>query len=144
MAHIKSITFQSVAVNEGCTCDRCGQHIKNIWTVQYVEGIRFNYGIDCFYKVHKAGLNATGKRQMNKIMGFIKSWQDRLVAYTNGEITADNDQGWQYMQSYEHSYWRGRPYEEYKEWTINEFIPARLAEHTKELEKFKKINFSLV
>ena len=143
MARIKKITFASVAKNEGCTCDRCGQYIKNIWTVTYQDDVVMNFGIDCFEKVSKEKLNAYGMKQMKKVLKSIQDYTERLEAWKSGEITEDCAY-WQNQQAEwnKDSYWYGRKFEEYKDWMINEFFPARLEYEQKELAKFKNVNFN--
>lgn len=145
MAHIKKITFSRVGEKEGCTCDRCGQYIRNIWTVQYLEAGVMNYGIDCFKKVQESGLNAHGRKLMNKTMKSIQIYSERLAQYINGEFTADTDESWKVNQAdwNKNNYWYGRDYSEYKDWMINEFFPTRLSCCEKELERYKKINFEV-
>ena len=145
MSHIKKIRFQSVGKNEGCCCDRCGQYIRNIWTVEYTEGFKVNYGIDCWEKVYKAGkLNQYGEKQMRKIMKNIKSYEEELAKYISGEMNAETDIGWQNQQDeneYTKSFWFRKPYEEYRDWMINEFFPYRISLEQEELKKFSKIDF---
>ncbi len=142
MAHIKKITFNRVGEKEGCACDRCGQYIRNIWTVQYDTGV-MNYGIDCFEKVQKSGLNATGKKAMNKVLKSIQAYTDRLLEYTSGELTEETDEGWKLAQAdwNKDDYWHGRDYNEYRDWMVNEFFPYRLSCCDRELKRFQKINF---
>ena len=90
MAHIKKIKFSRVGKQEGCTCDRCGQYIRNIWTVDYKEGLTMNYGIDCWEAICKEGLSKQGIRLMNKTMKSLQSYEERLAAYTSKEIMAKN------------------------------------------------------
>lgn len=144
MAHIKKISFARVGEREGCACDRCGQYIRNIWTVEYEEGLRMNYGLDCWEKVYKAGLNAQGVKIIKKIMESIRNYQERLAQYVNGEITADNDESYKATQAdwNKEDYWNGKSFEEYKAWLINDFFPYRIAEKQKELAKFAKVNFN--
>ena len=140
MAHIKRIEFSEVSTNFGCTCDRCGQWIKNIWTVEYVEGFTLHYGLDCFEKVYKgAELSAYGEKLLRKIMRYIKEMYQELDAYTSGKVTEDTDRGYQFQQMYG-GYWKGKPYEEYKKSMI-EVIPKWIENKEKELRKFKNINF---
>jgi len=143
MAHIKRISFSRVGKQEGCTCDRCGQYIQNIWTVEYKEGLRMNYGIDCWEKVYKKGLNAAGSKLMKKAMESIKSYEERLAQYISGEITAETDESYKadQMDWNKDNYWYGRSFEEYKDWMINEFFPHRIADKQKELARFQKVNF---
>lgn len=144
MAHIKKISFARVSEQEGCTCDRCGQYIRNIWTVEYKEGLRMNYGLDCWEKVYKEGLNAQGIKLIKKIMDSIKSYEERLALYTNGEMTEETDESYKVEQAEwnKDSYWYGRSFEEYKAWMINEFFPHRIADKQKELFRFAKVNFN--
>lgn len=142
MSHIKAIRFNSVGRNEGCTCDRCGQYIRNIWSVEYKEGFTVNYGLDCWEKVYKAGkLNQYGEKEIRKIMKSIKAYEENLAKFVNGEMTEENS-GWKYDQQDENSAWYGEPFEKYKEWMINEFFPYRIGEEQKRLAKFSKIDFN--
>ena len=80
MAHIKKISFSSVNVREGCTCDRCGQWIKNIWTVDFLEGFSMNYGIDCFEKLCKSGrLSDYGMKLMKKALKSISRYYEWMA-----------------------------------------------------------------
>lgn len=143
MAHIKSISFESVGKREGCTCDRCGQYIQNIWTVEYREGLVVHYGIDCWQKVQDKGLNATGKKMMRKVMKSIQFYTEWLSKYTSGELTEENDVSYQTAQAdwNKTDCWHGVPFDEYKKWMVEEFFPYRIAEAQKELIKFSKVNF---
>ena len=143
MSHIAKIRFNSVGKNEGCTCDRCGQYIRNIWTVEYKEGFKVNYGIDCWEKVYKAGLlNKYGEKEMRKIMKSIKGYEEMLAKFVSGEINEENDSGWKYSQTEKRDAWYGEPYEEYKNWMINEFFPYRISIEQERLKKFSKIDFA--
>lgn len=146
MSHIERIDFTSVGRNEGCLCDRCGQYIRNIWTVKYTEGFSVNYGIDCWEKVYRAGkLNQYGEKKIRKIMKSIKTYNERLAKYKSGELNAETDQSWQYTQddtAYNKSFWYGKTFEEYRDWMINEFFPYRISEEQAELKKFSKVDFN--
>lgn len=145
MSHIKKIRFESVGKNEGCTCDRCGQYIKNIWSVDYVEGFTVNYGLDCWEKVYKGGkLSQYGEKELRKIMKKLKDYEKMLATYKSEEMTAETDGGYKtsQMDCFKDGYWYGRPYEEYKAFMINEFIPARIAETEEGLKKFRNVNFN--
>lgn len=148
MAHIKAIRFESVGRKEGCTCDRCGQYIQNIWTVEYQEGLTIHYGIDCWQKVKASGnLSAYGKKLLNKIIKSVQAYSERLAQYTSGELTEENDQSWlNEVASWErcdgkNSCWNGKSYAEYRKWMVEEFFPYRISAAQKELDKFKKVNF---
>lgn len=141
MAYINRITFAHTGRNEGCTCDRCGQWITNIWTVHYTDGVTINYGIDCFEKLQKdSKLNDFGQKVMKKALKSIEKHQKELDEYVSGKKTAENDGAFQFQQEYG-GYWRGKDYEEYRQWMINEVYPLRFAEDQKEIDRFKKINF---
>ena len=145
MATIKSINFSHVGRNEGTLCDRCGQYIQNIATVEYADGLTLNYGLDCFNKLAGSGnLTAYGKKLFKKAVNTIKFYEKELADRKNGKINADNDNSW---------YWYITPapdgrdrnpfssYEEFNEYQINELLPHRIAGAQKELEKFSKVNF---
>lgn len=144
MAHIKKISFSRVGKQEGCTCDRCGQYIRNIWTVEYTEGICMNYGLDCWEKIYKEGLNKQGEKILRKAMKSIEKYEDSLAKYTSGELTAENDESYKVTQAdwNKDDYWHGRTFEEYRDWMITEFFPSRISGAQKELQKFSKVNFN--
>lgn len=140
MAHIKKITFATVGQNEGCTCDRCGQYIKNIWTVQFAEGLTMNYGIDCFEKLCKTGhLSDYGKKLMKKSLKSISNIYLRMQE--QAEMTETTDISWQVKQMDKTDAWYGEPYEEYKRWMLEEFWTYRLEKENENIEKFKNVNF---
>lgn len=143
MAHIKRIQFSEVPTKLGCTCDRCGQWIKNIWTVEYAEGFSIHYGLDCFEKVYKGGvLSQYGEKLMKKHLKAIKGYYKMLDDYKNGKLTAENDSGYGFCQTCDGGhYWKGRPFEEYRDWMVNDCIPAWIERKEEELERFKNINF---
>ena len=143
MAHIKKIKFDKVGKMEGCTCDRCGQYIQNIWTVTYTDDVIMHFGIDCFEKLNKESkLNAYGMKIMKKALKSIQEWSEILNKWENGEITEESEL-WKNKQAdwIKEDYWYGRQFEEYKEWMINEFIPVRIQNAQKEINRFKKVNF---
>lgn len=142
MAHIKWISFDRVDTMHGCICDRCGQWIKNIWTVTFDDNIEFSYGIDCFERLMKSSrLTDYGMKLMKKTMKSIKEyeeWMDR-----EKEKTEETDLGWQNHQRDSNSYWYGKPYVEYKAWMIEEFLPSMIDKKLNELEKFKNVDFEI-
>ena len=143
MAHIKKITFDRVPKNYGCQCDRCGQYIQNIWTVQYTDGITLNYGIDCFEKLYKSGnLNQYGIKLLKKAIKWIEYYSTELKKWQSGEYTEENCIKWQYEQSDKESAWYGQTFEEYKQWQIEKWFPARLADQQKEIDRLSKANFN--
>lgn len=149
MAHIKSISFSSVSTNYGCTCDRCGQWIKNIWTVKFDDGISMNFGIDCFEKLYKGGkLTKAGEKVMKDALKSIEYWNkahEEWESMTEVEarergLLAELDPN-SYCNRYVKSYWCDRTFEEYRDWMLNELIPERLKEAQKKIDKFSKVNF---
>lgn len=143
MAHIKQISFARVGEKEGCTCDRCGQYIRNIWTVEYTEGLRMNYGLDCWEKVYKDGLNKQGAKILKKIMDSIKSYEERLARYVSGELSEETDESYKVTQAdwNRDDFWYGKSFGEYKNWMVTDFLPYRISDKQKELAKFSKVNF---
>lgn len=140
MAHIKKISFNRVGRTEGCTCDRCGQYLQNIWTVEYTDGIRMNFGIDCFEKLNKESrLNAYGMKEMKKALKSIEQHQEWFEA--EKKMTEEEDIRWQNIQEDKMDYWYGKPYAEYKKWMLEEFWQERFKEDQKRIDRFSKINF---
>ena len=141
MAYIKRINFAHVGRKEGCLCDKCGQYIQNIVTVDQTDRMRVNYGQDCFANLYNSGkLNAYGVKLMKKALKSIEKHSKQLEDYKSGKMTAENDVAYQYDQTYG-GYWKGKPFEEYRKWMIDEWFPARFAEDQKEIDRFAKVNF---
>lgn len=141
MAYIKRINFAHVGRNEGCLCDKCGQYIQNIVYVDYDDGLRINYGQDCFAKLYNGGkLTAHGVTLMKKAIKSIKKHSKQLEDYKSGKMTAENDIAYQYDQT-SGGYWKGKPYEEYRQWMIEEWFPKRFEEDQKLVDRFAKVNF---
>ena len=145
MAYIKDIHFASVGRNEGCLCDRCGQYIRNIVTVHYTDGVRINYGQDCFKKLYDSSkLTDYGKKLLRKALKSIETHSKELAAYTSGKMTAENDESW---KAYElpmnkGCYWAvHHDYEEYRKWMIEEWYPQRFKEDQKQIDRFSKVKF---
>ena len=144
MAHIKNISFAHVGALEGCKCDRCGQYIKNIITVEYREGFKLNYGIDCFENLYKSGkLNKNSENIMKKALKSLDFWTKKLEEYKNNKITIDNDEAYQYSQREKDDYWYNKPYEEWKQWNMEEFIPYRIESAQKKINLLSKIDFEI-
>lgn len=145
MARIKKIDFCRVGEQEGCLCDRCGQYIKNIWTVQYADGITARFGIDCFEALNKeSGLSNFGRKELKKALKRIQEHREMFEA--EKAKREETDIRWQNIQNppaYESKdYWYGRPWEEYHEWMLNEFYGARFKEDQKQIDRFAKVNFA--
>lgn len=153
MAKIKSMNFYSTDKVE-CTCDRCGQGIKNVWTVKFDDGLTANFGMDCIDKMCKSSkLNDYGTKLLKKLMKSIRLYEERLAVWKElDEETARSDENYagvfaeldpaSYVNQYSKSCWCGKTFEEYKEWAITELYPSRIEDTQKEIEKkFGKINF---
>ena len=140
MAYIKQIRFSSVGKQEGCTCDKCGQYIRNIWTVDYQDGIQMKFGIDCFEKLSKGKLTDYGMKIMKKALKNIEYYQTALEA--EKALTEETDIRYQNEQTNKYNAWYGSSWEEYHEWMINKWYPARFADAQKEIDRFRKVNFS--
>lgn len=145
MARIKEITFESVRREEGCLCEKCGQYIKNIWTIHYTDGLRLNLGIDCFDNLNKAsGLSGYRMKLFKKALKQIERHKKMYEA--EKALTEETDLAYQKTQihvEWEHDdYWMGHPWSEYHEWRINEFWSYRFKEDQEEIAKFKNVNFA--
>lgn len=143
MAKLVNINFAHVGRLEGCTCDRCGQYIQNVWTVTDSDGVTFHYGIDCFEKLGKESrLTSYGVKLFKKLLGRLQRWNERLERWESGEMTEECDEWLCQQADWHNSYWKGRPFAEYKDWMISDFIPAQIEDCQKELDqKFGKVNW---
>lgn len=142
MSHIAKIHFASVDKSAGCTCDRCGQSIQNIWTVDYTEGFSVHYGIDCWEKVYKAGkLSKYGENELRKAMKRIQGIEESIEEWKN---KTEETYEFKEQQKDKTAPWYGHTFEEYRTYMANEFFPYRLEEAQKELEKFSKVDFKEV
>ena len=145
MARIKKINFYRVGDQEGCLCDRCGQYIKNIWSVQYADGVNAKFGIDCFEILNKeSNLTTFGQRELKKALKKIqehREWYEKEKS-----MTEETDIRWQNIQNpmewEDKDYWYGRPWKEYHEWMLNEFFNMRFEEDQKQIDRFAKVNFA--
>ena len=141
MSRIKSMSFSSVGKDEGCMCDRCGQYIRNIWTVKFDDGITMNYGIDCFAKLRDtAKLSAYGKKILKDAMKRLEGIDELTEIIKNRK--AEDDYSYQAAQNDKISPWYQVDYEEYRNWWLNEVIPQRIAGIQKDIDKFKNVNFT--
>ena len=143
MARIIDINFSAVSTHDGCTCDRCGQWIKNIWTVKFDDGITAHFGIDCYKQMCKdSRLNEYGMNVMKNILKDLEEWDKRLAKWKSEDLTAENCLSYQYEQAdWNNGYWKGKSFEEYRQSWIDEICNDRIPRLKKELEKFKNIDF---
>ena len=145
MAYIKDITFWHYGKNEGLLCDRCGAYITNVYTVTYSDGLIARYGMECFNKLRNSGkLSEFGVKLLMKTLKYIKQWNEELRKW-EGVETAEQAEanGINLYAFYNYENWKDRTLAEYKDFEINKVIPNRLDGCKKELERFKKINFTI-
>lgn len=140
MARIKNIRFDRAGRNEGCCCDRCGQYLQNIWTVEFSDGVVLHFGIDCFEKMTNEKLTKYGQTMMRNALKSIQQHKDMLVEYMTKD--EDTDIRWQNIQNDPQDYWYGRDYLEFKNWMLTEFFPCRIREDEKKLKLFSKVEFN--
>ena len=142
---IKKIEFNRVGQKEGCSCDRCGQYIRNIWTVGFASGNTLNFGIDCFEKVYKCGsLTTYGVKEFKKLLKRIKAHKDgynRWLVMTEEQARAESAVPLTIED--EESAFYGWSFEEYRNWKLTEFYGQRFKEDEKELAKFARIGFEV-
>lgn len=144
MSKIKSVTFfRNADYSKGCSCDVCGQPLKNVWTVTFDDYSSMDFGVDCYEKMCKTKLSKFGMKTMKKALERIERFQTQLDKYLSGEMTEDTDERYKARQQDEQDYWYGRPYEEFKDWMINEWFPERFKNVQKDIDKFKNVSFSL-
>ena len=135
------MNFASVGRNEGCVCDKCGQYIKNIWTVKFDDGLTMNYGIDCFAKLRNTGnLSAYGKKLLKDSMKRLEGISELTEIIKNRK--PEDDYQYQQDQNDKLSPWYQVDYEEYRKWWLNEVIPERIADIQKDIDRFKNVNFA--
>lgn len=143
MAHIKSVRFSNVGKKEGCTCDRCGQYITNIWTVTFTEGMILNYGIDCFEKIQKTGLSDTARKNIKKALKSIQAYEEGLAEFTSGKRNEENDIAYKNAQEDKQNAFYGESYEVWRDWWVNKFFPYRISLENEIIEKYSKISVTL-
>ena len=146
MAHIKEIRFAHVGRNEGCLCDKCGQYIQNIVTVEFTDGITFDYGQDCFKKLYdNSKLTEFGKKLIRKTLKNIEFYSKQREEYASGKMTAETDESWKQFEypCNKGHYWAVHhdDYEAYRQWMLNEWLPERFKEAQKQVDRFAKVNF---
>lgn len=150
MAHIKSISFMTTDKEHGCNCDKCGQGIKNVWTVKFTDGITMNFGIDCYERLYKSGkLTKPGEKLMKDALKSIEHWNKQREEWESMTETDARERGLlaeldpnSYYNRYHKSYWCGKTFDEYKAWMLNEVLPARLNDAQKKIDKFAKVDFN--
>lgn len=140
MARIKKVNFTRANRNEGCTCDRCGQWLQNIWTVEFADGLTVHFGIECMEKMSKESrLNDYGRKELKKTLNHIEKIYKMMES--EKALTEDSDIGYRNTQEDEYSFWYGRSWQEFHDWRVNEFWQERIKRAEKEIERFRKIEF---
>lgn len=143
---IENIRFDRVGQNKGCTCDRCGQYIRNIWTVKFSGGMQIAFGIDCFERMYKSGsLTASGIKAFKKLLKRIQAHKESFEMWqtiTEEEAIA-NYMGWIFPIYDKDSAFYGMTFDEYREWMLNEFYAQRFREDEEALTKFRKFGFEI-
>ena len=145
MARIKKIDYCRTGKQDGFLCDRCGQYITNIWTVQYMDGITGRFGVDCFEILNKESkLTTFGMRELKKAMKSIQT--HRELFEKEKALTEDTDIAYQNLQHpfdwEDKDYWYGKPWQEYHEWRLNEFFKIRFEDDQKQIDRFRNVNFA--
>lgn len=148
MARIKEIRFAHVGRTEGCLCDRCGQYIQNIVTVDFMDGSEVNFGQDCFKKLYDSSrLTDYGKKLLRKALRDIEYYSREREKYASGEKTAENDQRWKNYELPVNTgcYWAVHhdDYEVFRRWMLEAWFPERFKECQKQVDRFAKVNFKL-
>ena len=140
MARIKSISFSSVGHKQGCSCDRCGQYIQNIYTVIFSDDVVMHYGIDCFEKLCKTGkLSEYGRKTLKKAVKDMKIWQGHLEQYLTR--TKETDVGyWNQQHEGSDSRWKDAPWVEYRDSMIKS-MHYEIRQCENEIEKIAKGEF---
>lgn len=149
MASIKRISFAHTGKNEGCKCDKCGQWITNIWTVEWTDGLIQNYGIDCFDKLSKTGnLTKQDKAKFEKLLKKQEHYTEELELWKNLTEQEAEERGLieclkpgDPEKPWNDSYWNGKTFEEYKDWMLSVWFPARLRGCEEELKVFSRVRF---
>lgn len=145
---IMSIRFDHVDKNSGCTCNKCGQYIQNVWTVSFAGGLVMNYGIDCFEKVYKSGtLTAQGIKEFRKLLKSIQDHKegcDKWKNITESEARANSEKwGMKLCIDDPDNAFYGCSFEEYREWMVNEFFGERFRQDEKALVRFRAAGFDV-
>ena len=143
---IKKIQFEALGKSSTFCCDRCGQYIKNVWTVNFDGGLTMHLGCDCFEKIWKGkGLTDFGKKQFKKLLKRIRTHKegyDKWVNMTEEDYLASCAEAGliaKYLDSDTSFY--GMTFTEYRDWMLNEWYAQRFKEDEKELARFSKVKF---
>ena len=148
---LTSVNF-STTPTPVCTCDRCGQGIKNVWTLSFSNDVTYHYGIDCFEKLSKhSNLSDIGKKHFKEYLKSLKKCESLVSKWAN--IT---------FEEYEQEYWSnikdedkhlycpplenewinplGLDWEGFKAWKYDCRVES-LNDAKKKLDNFKKVWF---
>lgn len=148
---LRNVSFSS-APTVSCTCDRCGQGIKNIWSVSFSNDITYNYGIDCFAKLSKnSNLSDLGRKNFKKLLNSLKKCEDWVAMWETMTYEQYEEFYWRNIKDEERQFFAGplkgeyeNPnnlgWEEFKAWKLDCAIES-LNCKKKELNKFNKAWF---
>lgn len=148
---LRNVSFSS-APTVSCTCDRCGQGIKNIWSVSFSNGITYNYGIDCFAKLSKeSNLTDIGRKNFKKLLNSLKKCEEWVAKWETMTYEQYEEIYWANIKDEERQYFPGPlkgeyenpnklDWNEFKAWK-HECAIDSLNYKKKELSKFDKAWF---
>lgn len=141
MARITNITFWHESKDAGVFCDKCRAYITNVYTVYYNDGLIAHYGIECFKKLKEAGnLSDFGYKLLMKTLHKIKKYNEELQLWQT--ITEEEAEKKELLDSLHHDdVWKGRTFEEYRQFHVKRWLPARLKDCEKTILRFKNIDF---
>jgi hypothetical protein len=135
-----------------CTCDRCGQGIKNVWSVSFTNNVTYNYGIDCFEKLSKhSNLSEIGKKNFKKLLKSLKKCEENVAKWETMTYEQYEEMYWANIKDEERQFFDGPlkgeyenpnnlSWEEFKARKLDCAI-ERLNNEKKELDKFNKVWF---
>ena len=145
---IKKIQFEALGESSNFCCDRCGQNIQNVWTIEFEGGLVQHMGCDCFEKIWKGkGLSDFGKKQFKKLLKHVQMHQEGCEKWKNRTeedylaLRAESGLVPEYQNS--ESAFYGWTFEEYKNWMLTEWYGQRFKEDEMELAKFSKVKFAV-
>jgi len=142
----------STAPTVSCTCDRCGQGIKNIWSVSFSNGVTYNYGIDCFEKLSKnSNLTDLGRKNFKKLLKSLKECEEKVAEWGTMTYEQYEEFYWANIKDEERQFFPGPlkgeyenpnnlEWNEFRAWKLDCAI-ERLNYKKKELNKFNKAWF---
>ena len=145
---IQKIQFEALGKSSCFCCDKCGQYIQNVWTVNFEGGLTLHMGCDCFEKIWKGkGMTDFGKKQFKKLLKHIQTHKEGYKKWLNRTeeeyLASCAEKGLlaEYLDSQSSFY--GMTFEEYRDWMLTEWYGQRFKEDEQELMKFNKVKFAI-